>query len=262
LNSIDISTLWFGNPKLNANFSVELHEGTNALIFSIIMAMMVILYFFSGNINFFSKNRTIRVLAYIWIFQNAFLVISVFLRDYNYIDMHGLTYKRIGVIVFLLLCTIGLITVYIKVAQKKTLFYLFKTNGLIWYGLLLIFGIVNWDVLIVSYNINNRSSITLDLDHLTEMSDKTLPLLDQNRAVLKKYLSNSSYANDYIVVADTSAVTLPIDTFQRKVNNEKHFDQELNNRIKNFKIRYERTTWLSWNFRDWQTYNYIEKNKL
>ncbi|TKC06600.1 DUF4173 domain-containing protein [Pedobacter polaris] len=269
LNGIDISTLWLGSA--NTNYSAELHEGTNALIFSIVMAMMVILYFFSGNINFFSKNKTIRLLAYIWIIQNAFLVSSVFLRDYNYIDMHGLTYKRIGVIIFLLLCTIGLLTVYIKVAKQKTFFYLCKINGLVWYLLLLVFGFVNWDVFIVNYNINNRNNIVLDLDHLLDMSDKTLPLLDKNRALLKKYVHQSSYATrgyDYEeVVADTAAVAqleTPIDTVQLNIENKKrqlkNFDDDLNGRIERFNEQYAQTSWLSWNYRDWQTRKYFIPN--
>ncbi len=265
LNLIDISSLWMAKAVESINYSNELHEGTNALIFSIVMAMVVILYFFSGNLNFFSKNKTIKVLAYIWIIQNAFLVMSVFLRDFNYIDMHGLTYKRIGVCVFLTLCIIGLITVYLKLSQQKTLFYLFKTNGFIWYCLLLIAGFVNWDVLIVNYNISNRAYITLDLDHLLDMSDKTLPLLDKNREVLKKYLPNSSYAYRYNYTTDapidTASNTVPIDTVKLRVENKKKqladFDNDLDDKIAAFKKRYQETSWLSWNFRDWQTSEYF-----
>ncbi|WP_316765564.1 DUF4173 domain-containing protein [Pedobacter frigiditerrae] len=272
LNIIDVSTLWLGNASSiqTVNYSAELHEGTNALIMSIVLAMLVIIYFFSGNLNFFSKNKTIRILAYVWIFQNAFLVSSVLLRDYNYVAMHGLTYKRIGVLVFLILCTIGLITVYIKVAQQKTLFFLFKTNGFVWYCLLLVAGFVNWDVFIVNYNINNRNNIALDLDHLLDMSDKTLPLLDKNRELLKKYVSKSSYANRYVyteVDTDTTAmaqVKTPIDTaklnLENKIRQMKAFDDDLDERIEQFNKQYTKTSWLSWNYRDWQTREYYIKS--
>jgi len=283
LNGIDIYTLWLG--KLgnlgDKNYSAELHEGTNALILSIFMAMAVILYFFNGNLNFFSKNKTIKILAYLWIIQNAFLICSVLLRDYNYIDMHGLTYKRIGVIVFLILCTIGLITVYIKVAKQKTFFYLCKTNGQIWYVLLLVFGIVNWDVFIVNYNIDNRKSIALDLDHLLDMSDKTLPLLDKNRNLLKQYIPKNYdiYTPTETVVVDsvdTAAVVaeanpntvtpkLPIDTAkleqEHKQKQIEAFNYNLDNRIAKFKSRQKVNSWLSWNFRDWQTQQYFANKK-
>jgi hypothetical protein len=261
LNIIDIVTLWLGkNIELTgANYSNALHDGTNALILSIVMAMAVIVYFFRGNLNFYSKNKTIRLLAYLWIFQNIFLVCSVLLRDYHYVSALGLTYKRIGVLVFLLLCTIGLITVYIKVAQQKTFFYLCKINGFIWYILLLVFGFVNWDVFIVGYNINNRDSITLDLDHLTEMSDKTLPLLNKNKFELRKYLHSSNYA--YKRGSDTTNLSnkpiAPTDTEQIQA-----FETDLNQRNNTFKTKYNETSWLSWNYRDWQTMQFLIKNHL
>lgn len=270
LNSIDIATLWatIGNTEtiIGINYSAELHEGTNALILSVFMAMLVILYFFSGNLNFFSKNKTIRILAYIWIIQNAFLVASVFLRDFRYIDMHGLTYKRIGVLIFLMLCTVGLITVYIKVAKQKTLFYLCKVNGWVWYMLLLFFGLVNWDVFIVNYNIQNRNSITLDLDHLLDMSDKTLPLLDENRTILQSYLSKSNRYDEIITAIDTTAVKTSLaDSIQLEAKTKQQqlqrFNNELGRRINDFNRKWKDATWLSWNYRDWQTNKYI-KNRL
>jgi len=276
LNLIDISTLWFGNLEHMAdkNYSAELHDGTNALIFSIVMAMAVILYFFNGNLNFFSKNKSLKMLAFLWIAQNAFLVCSVCLRDYQYIMMHGLTYKRIGVLVFLTLCSIGLATVYFKVAKRKTFFFLYKTNGISWYVLLLAFSFVNWDVVIVKYNIDNRKSITLDLDHLVSMSDKTLPLLIEHKQMLRNYLPLSSYSVNY-GIDDSTAVEMPIDTTtakpviidQQKLKSDTKtqeiaaFEKKLANEVQRFISKWNSTSWLSWNYRDWQTHQYLEKSK-
>lgn len=286
LNGIDVNTLWLGNTVdlPGKNYSAELHDGTNALIFSIIMAMLVIIYFFSGNLNFFSRNKLLKTLAYIWISQNAFLVCSVLLRDYNYIAMHGLTYKRIGVLVFLMLCTAGLATVYIKVAQQKTLFYLVKTNGIIWYVILISFGIINWDVLIVNYNIDNRKTITLDLDHVMSLSDKTLPILDKNRAMLAAYAKDSRYSYEVFdtipetsvhidtVSKDTASaktgvatVSTPIDSAKVKAEYEKkameNFNDRLDNRIERYKEQQAQLSWLSWNYRNWQVNKYFEEHK-
>lgn len=258
LNAIDVNTLWVAQTT-GTNLSSELHDGTNALIISIVMAMLVIVYFFSGNLNFYSKNKSLRLLAYIWIVQNTFLVISVLHRDYNYIDAHGLTYKRIGVMIFLLLCAIGLVTVYLKVAQQKTLFYLIRINSFIWYILLLAFGMVNWDVFIVGYNIANRNSIKLDLNHLTSMSDKTLPLLHTNKAVLKQYFSESNYPRQGIhdKPADNAKFKASL-----KAQQILDFENELNERIKTFRSKYANTSWLSWNYRDWQTHQYLIQQHL
>jgi len=261
LNIIDITTLWFNTTAAinSGDYAAELHDGTNALILSIVMAMLVIIYFFSGNLNFYRKNRAIRLLAYLWIAQNAILIASVLLRDFNYINALGLTYKRIGVLIFLLLCSIGLVTVYLKVAKQKTFFYLCKVNGFVWYVLLLAFGFVNWDVFIVAHNINNRNSIALDLDHLTSLSDKTLPLLIENKQQLRKYLASSSYA--YTQEFDTTTY------LNKRVKNLDQnqiifFENDLQERIKQFKETYHEHSWLSWNYRDWQTQQYLVKNRL
>lgn len=280
LNIIDFNTLWLGNISSfdDTYLSTQLHEGANSLIFSIVMAMLVILYFFSGNINFFSKNKTIKILAYTWIIQNTFLVFSVLIRDYHYINLSGLTYKRIGVLVFLTLCIIGLLTVYIKVAKQKTLFYLVKINGQIWYVLLVIFGIVNWDTFIVNYNINSRGRIALDVEHLMEMSDKTLPILDQNRSLLNEYVAKSddynytetdSVATAVAVIPTDSTIvelpTPPIDPVKLQRETEQKrigaFNQDLDYRISKFKEEQLNNSWLSWNYRDWQTQQYFSKKK-
>jgi hypothetical protein len=230
INAIDIVTLWFGY-KPSGNFSADLHEGTNALIFSIILAMAVILYFFRGNLNFYSKSKTLRFLAFAWMIQNLILIVSVFIRDGYYIEFYGLTHKRIGVLVFALLCIIGLATVYVKVAKQKTLFYLFKINGNIWFALLLGFSLINWDVFIVKYNLNYTNSKVLDPDYLLTLTDKVLPLLDKNRNKLQD-------------------------------NEDSKRNVRLNNRIHDFNSNYQTTTWLSLNYRDWQTHQYFIKNQL
>ncbi|RZL32550.1 MAG: DUF4173 domain-containing protein, partial [Pedobacter sp.] len=280
LNIIDFNTLWLGNVSSfdDTYLSTQLHEGANSLIFSIIMAMLVILFFFSGNLNFFSKNKTLKILSYAWILQNTFLVFSVLIRDYHYINLSGLTHKRIGVLVFLTLCIIGLFTVYIKVAKKKTLYYLLKVNGQNWYILLIVFGMFNWDSLIVNYNINSRNEIALDVKHLMEMSDKTLPILAKNRELLTKYASKSSDYDVTYTEAATAVEAVQIDTTateqlpkppidSAKVKREiaqqrmKSFSEDLDLRIERFKEEQESLSWLSWNFRDWRTEEYFNFKK-
>lgn len=243
INTIDICTLWFGF-KPSGNFSADLHEGTNALIFSIVMAMAVILYFFRGNLNFYSKSKTLRLLAFTWMIQNSILIVSVLIRDGYYIEFYGLTQKRIGVMVFALLCIIGLITVYIKVAKQKTLFYLFKINGHIWFALLLGFSLVSWDVFIAKYNFNHSESKVIDPDYLLSLSDRVLPLLDENR---DKLLGDSTSEANRL---NTEAISPNIKLQER-----------LDRRIENFGKRYRKTSWLSWNLVDGNTAKHFGLNK-
>lgn len=241
LNAIDITTLWFGYEP-SGNFSGELHQGTNSLIFSIVMAMAVILYYFRGNLNFYHKSKTLRTLAYFWMIQNFILIISVFIRDGYYIEFHGLTHKRIGVLVFAILCIIGLATVYIKVAKQKTIFYLFKVNGNIWFALLLTFTLINWDVLIVKYNLNHVDAVSIDPNYLTSLSEKTLPILDKNRSKIHPSTNNNS---------EIAKVYQPEEALMRK----------LDQRIDYFKEHYNQESWFSWNLQDWNTAEYFGINR-
>ncbi|GGG93757.1 DUF4153 domain-containing protein [Pedobacter zeae] len=243
VNLIDISTLWLGY-KPEGNFSSDLHDGTNALIFSIILAMAVILYFFRGNLNFYYKSKTLKSLAIAWMVQNFILIISVFIRDGYYIEFYGLTHKRIGVLVFAILCIIGLSTVYLKVTKEKTLFYLFKVNGNIWFVLLLAFSLVNWDVFITRYNLSHSDRVAVDAGYLLSLSDKTLPLLDQNRAKLHYTPVKDLFGKQIVKPKET--------TF---------YSELLNERIGYFKERYQNVSWLSWNLQDWNTAKYFGVNQ-
>ncbi|WP_443946546.1 DUF4173 domain-containing protein [Pedobacter sp. AW1-32] len=239
LNLIDITTLWFGY-KPTGNFSADLHKGTESLIFSIVLAMMIILYFFRGNLNFYYKRKPLQYLAYLWIIQNLILIVSVLLRDSFYIEFYGLTHKRIGVLVFAILCIIGLGTVYFKVAKQKTLFYLLKLNGSIWFVLLLGFSTINWDIFITRYNLAYSNQISLDVDYLLSLSDKTLPLLDKNRA---KIHTKNFNINSHEVVATPFSDAIYL--------------RQLDQRIKFLKERYENVSWLSWNWPDYKAAEYF-----
>ena len=172
--------------------------------------------------------------------------------------MYGLTYKRIGVIVFSLLCMIGLFTVYLKVSKQQSFFYLFKMNGAIWYLLLLVSGTINWDVFIVNYNIEKRNTATLDVSYLMSLSDKSLPTIIENKETLKKYLSPS--ISPYSVEGTPTKTTIINSTKinkQTKQSLGEIFEEDLAKRIEIFKTDLKKTTWLSWNYCDWQTYNYL-----
>ncbi len=276
LNGIDVVTLWLNKAiETNKNFSAELHDGTYTLIFSIVIAMLIIVFFFSGNLNFYRKNKWIKLLAYIWMAQNVFLVASVFHRDYDYIFNHGLTYKRIGVLIFATLSLIGLVTVCLKVAKHKTTFYLYRVNSKIWYVLLIFLSFVNWDVLIVSYNLSQSDKIGIDTEHLMSFSDKTLPLLVKNRDKLIKHVTLENHyepiSTDVVsVVPDTASAstdsltqTKPISEIERKTLETKRakdeFSRQLDRRINWLLKRQVIGSWLSFSYLEWETAKVLKK---
>lgn len=178
VNLIDISWVWIGFT-VPEDFSLKqfVHEGTWLLIISILLSIGVLLYLFRGNLNFHPRNAVLKQLAMVWIAQNFILGISVFLRNWHYISFHGLAYKRIGVIVFLALVLIGLVTLFRKVRDRRSFFYLVRVNGWAWFVMLIGLTLVDWDSTIVRYNLRHDNPGEIDIDNYLHMSDKVLPML-------------------------------------------------------------------------------------
>ncbi|MFY0629974.1 MAG: DUF4173 domain-containing protein [Flavobacteriaceae bacterium] len=162
--------------------SSQVHNGVNALIFSNVLAILIILYFFRGNLNFFEKNKNLKSLAYVWIFLNVCVVIITGIKNAEYIMSFGFTYKRIGVLFFLIVTSIGLITTFIKVSKIKNLWYLLRKNTQVAFAILIIASTVNWDKIITYYNINNAEQI--DLNYLIDLSNN-------NTFLLKEYVEKN-----------------------------------------------------------------------
>lgn len=142
-----------------SNLSSDTHERVNAVIFSIIMAVGVILFYFKGGFNFDEKAQNLKKLAKIWIFLNGVLIVSTFIKNSEYVSFFGLTYKRLGVYAFLILALIGLVISFIKIIKQKRNAFLF--NQMIWYfyGTILLCSFVNWGNLITHYNISVNKGV-------------------------------------------------------------------------------------------------------
>ncbi|OMQ09933.1 DUF4173 domain-containing protein [[Flexibacter] sp. ATCC 35103] len=137
-----------------SNLSADTHERVNSVIFSIVMAVGLILFYFKGGFNFDKKAANLKKLAKIWIVLNGFLILSTIIKNSEYISVFGLTYKRLGVYAFLILAIIGLVFVFLKITKQKTNAYL--ANQMVWYfyGTVLLCSFVNWGNLITNYNIS------------------------------------------------------------------------------------------------------------
>lgn len=142
-----------------SKLSADTHERVNSVIFSTLMAVGVILFYFKGGFNFDKKATILKKLAKIWIFLNGVLIISTIVKNSEYVSFFGLTYKRLGVYAFLILAIIGLVYAFLKITKQKTNAYLF--NQMIWYfyGTVLLCSFVNWGNLITTYNISVNKGV-------------------------------------------------------------------------------------------------------
>ena len=253
INVIDISYLWFDFDYMGDVFLYKMvHEGTELLIVSIIMAMLVVLFFFKGNLNFYRRNKWLKYGAYAWIIQNSVLVISVLLRDYYYIARYGLAYKRIGVLFFLLMVLIGLATVFIKIWQRRTAYFLFRVNAWAGITLLVLASTIHWDELIAGYNLQRKDKVPLDAAFLLTLSDKTLPLLDANLEAFKKRQAE--------IPQESSDSRSGSDSWSRGNTCDTCFVEQILARKDLFLQRQSHLSWLSWNYADAFTASYFRKH--
>jgi hypothetical protein len=176
INVIDFSILWSG-MKLPEGFTFAgyLHKGIYTLIFSCVLAILLILLIFRGKLNFTENNKSLLILAYIWIAQNIFIAISCALRNYIYISSYSLTYKRITIYVLLILLLAGLISTLIKLKQKRNIYYLFRFNSFAFLITFVAVSLFNWDSVITRYNIKN--SEFPDIAYLSNLNESGLPYL-------------------------------------------------------------------------------------
>ncbi|MEQ8702516.1 MAG: DUF4173 domain-containing protein [Phaeodactylibacter sp.] len=171
-NLADLRFVWINYGQATPQeLSQYVHEGTSLLILSILMAMGVLLWFFRSNLNFLPDNERLRWLAYLWLAQNAMLILSVGLRNWQYVANFGLAYKRLGVFGFLLATLAGLWLVYLKTRDKRTITFVLQRSAQLGLVLLLLYSTVNWDRMITRYNIRQAAPGKLDVEFLT----RTLP---------------------------------------------------------------------------------------
>jgi hypothetical protein len=209
VNAVDINWLWFGfEPAPGFDLTQFVHEGTYVLIFSILLAAGIMLWFFRRNLNFYQPGLPLlRWGATAWVVQNVVLAISVGLRNYYYIIYTGLAYKRIGVYGFLLLTLFGLGTVLLKIWQQRSAFSLVRLNSWAAYVVLMLLAVGNWEIWIAEYNLQPGFS-RLDIGFLLTMPPRVLPVLAAHEAMLDqvpKLVTVNEYGSYYHDVSATEA---------------------------------------------------------
>lgn len=237
VNFLDINSLWVMRAlPAGMTYAEFVHQGVGLLIVSILVAIAIILFYFRGGLNFYEKNRALKVLAFLWIIQNAVLIITIASKNQLYVSEYSLTYKRIGVFVYLLLSLIGLATTFIKILQTKSNWFLFRKNAWAFYTILILSCFINWDLLITKFNIEHSKE--LDKPYLLTLSASTLP--------------------DLINISDKKDTTT--------IEEQNQFKNSLHSKSFGFMNYWKNAQWQSWNIEDSYVYQEIvnleKKGKL
>ena len=245
LNITDIYWVWFNFEWNGLTLKEFVHEGTYFLLFSILVSIVLVVYYFRGDLNFYYKNKFITYLCYAWILQNCILVISVAIRNYWYIKYFLLAYKRIGVFIFLALTVYGLYSVFIKVRDKKSVSYLFRCNALAVFCVLVVSSLINWDTLIAKYNTKYAHTTYMNINFLSSLSDKALPSIDKPIEEVEAYYNKlkriAPYEGFYITPSE--------------------YHKKMEKRKEEFKERWMLMDFLEWNLPEHLAYKKLFKSK-
>jgi hypothetical protein len=257
LNIMDINHVWF-NFKWEGQYLKEyVHQGTYLLIISILISIVLVLFYFRRNLNFYSKNKLLKQLTYVWLVQNAFLVVSVGLRNWYYISYYALAYKRIAVVFFLLLVLLALYTVFMKVKTVRSTYYLVRTNTYALMFILLIASCFNWDRIIAQYNFSKADRSFVHLNYLATLSDTALPYLDHPLETLKE-MDNQQIQkfNPYSSMGSSGSFSL----YRNLYMTPQDYVDVIQSRKESFKKKWEAKNWLEWNYAEHNAYHELSKN--
>lgn len=198
VNGVDL-LFQFGDHVLpqGVTYTSYVHEGVGMLIVNVLLAMLLVLFFFRGRINFDKGYSTMRILAILWLAQNILMLFFMAGRNNLYTEMFGMTYKRIGVYFYLLLTAIGAATTILKVYSKKTNTWLFRINTWLFFSVFIFSSLVSWSRVVTWYSLYKSQYV--NRAYLSTMSYQSLPYLVELNVNPEKFSQkdlNESYDDD------------------------------------------------------------------
>ena len=209
VNLMDLKYLYLGEGMPDGITHKQfVHKGVFMLILSIVLGISILLFFFRGTLNFTKNKHLIKALAFLWVAQNVFMVVSTTLRNTMYVDAALLTYKRIGVYFWLFFALVGLVTLIIKLKQNKTVWFLARYNFATLFIVLLLSSATDWDIVLSNFNLSRAHQMeeisSLDKNYMLSISEGNIAGLfaikelegfeiDSVYSYQNRHLSNSNW---------------------------------------------------------------------
>lgn len=254
-NLLDFNYVWLGGAEVKTAVELKqyVHEGTYILIVGIVLALVVLLVMYQGSLNFTQNTKILRGLSFAWLGQNAILAVSVGMRNWQYIDHYGLAYKRIGVFIFLSLVLYGLWLMYLKINEKRTLFFFMSRGAWGIYAVMVAVCFINWDVFITKYNLTVATKTqSVDVPFLLNtISDKNLYLLHEYKDKLVEKMPNKPFNEEEYWSSQAPE-------FADKAAKVAFLDYALKQKRANFEAKINGNTWRSWNYPDYRNAEFIK----
>jgi len=103
---------------------------------------------------------------------------------------------------------------------------------------LVLSALINWDVLILNYNLKHRDTVPVDVEFLLEMHPSVMPILEANSAAL-------------------SSIRPPLQRNDVATPGSNWVSQYLDQEKQQFLATDAQYSWLSWNLADQQLRQYL-----
>ncbi len=127
-NTLDAVYLWIRRaPPAGINTTAYLYEGFYALLFTVMLAGVLLAFMFNHSDEVKNSRWLIR-LAVCWTIQNIILVAGVAFRLWLHVDKFCLTPRRLQVGLFLILVLASLILLMLYILRKRSLDWLLSSN--------------------------------------------------------------------------------------------------------------------------------------
>lgn len=250
VNFFDIKNVWFKFSWEGQYLKEYVHHGAGILLLSILISIVIVLYYFRGNLNFYKQNKVLKLVSLIWLVQNAVLTLSVGARTMQYISHYNLAYLRIALLFFLLLTLFGILTVGRKIMHKKSAFYLIRYNSLAWALVMFVSTWFDWNAIIARYNLRNHDHAFTHFEFLYDLPDACLDdlnlskeealVIDQNRVMPSKK-RNRTRTKSYM--------------------SAEMFQSSLKERQDRFMRDFPNRDWRSWTLAEQLAYNRLKSQK-
>lgn len=179
----------FGKQATAGVLSDEVHARINAVIFSIVMAIGVIMFYFKSAFNFDIKAGRLKKLSVCWIALNVLLIVCATSKNTEYVIHYGLTFKRVGVYIFLLLSVIGLLYTFLKIKYQRSNLFLISRMLVVFFITLVVNSGINWSWIVTKY----------DLAFAPAPDTAYLQSLDFNKQLMLDYYQQNNLSETEII---------------------------------------------------------------
>lgn len=161
------------------------HQSTYFLLAALLIGIVLVSAFYNGQILFFNKKEKVTRPTKIWIGLNGLLALNLLFINSYYIYNYNLAYKRIGIILFIIILIFTLVKLIELINYRKTISYLANKSLKFSLILCLFASLFNWDYIITKWNLS-RSEAYLDMNFLVTRNYSSLKILLERPDLIDK----------------------------------------------------------------------------